>query len=1146
MTTPTTTSVLSCIRQWINRTRAETVSDADLLRRFTQNGDESAFALLMDRHGPMVLGAARRLIGDEHLAEDVFQAAFLTLARRARSLRRAAALPAWLHAVACRLALTALRQSKRRHRAECEALPRPSVCPADAAVSQEHLDILDEELQRLPERLRLPLVLCCLEGRSQAEAAALLGWTPGSLRGRLERGRQRLRDRLVRRGLTVTIAAAMPILPRPVVAAPLREAGLRAVQQGGSLSPLVSALLQETGKSLWIMNWKAILIVAVLGLTGTGVGVAARLAWLTPVEMSAVPPSSADESKPASPRPAQNPDDLPPGAVACLGWSPLRIGNAAFALTPDGRAIITVTPQGLVRKFDARNGRLLERRQITDRGDADPVGQAYAHLSADGRVVAIKEPYDGNSRLTVWDVSSGKQIFRRTSTAKRRTGFGALSPDGKLLALVEYEEGGGYKNVLRIAHLNSGRIREIGSLELNVYDVYFSADGKRLVASQISATKDGGDTLVYFDVAAGKELWRIPRKGINFALSPDGKTVLSPMLDQRRFQIIETDPASGKPTEREIQSDIAVHPNSPISIAPDNRTVVMDYFGTIQLWDLRARKAIRSFSALEKIQENGSGYGPKMGAISPDSSTLVTNVGHLQRWDLATGKPFFAAPSDDGLGSPIQHLAFTPDGKEIFASAWFPLSARWNLATGKRVSLAHQHFGCQFITTGEGVRGIAIGSKDPFGALLSDPVAGKTLRTIRWADAKEVGRNGLRAYTLTTNGKMLLAVHGKEPGEEPQTTYITACDAATSRRLSRFAVPGDFYFERSPFSPCGRWVAIGDKVYSVGSGATLFAPSGEPGEHLVSRDWMTRGSVWFSEDGRLLAGLLRKKGEKSASRDTLAVWELATGNMLARYPKAGFIAQVAFTPDSRAIAMLDGRGIRLEDLQTGKRLAEFAAPDVNSQLTDGGCFTQTLVFSPDGATLATGHQDGSILLWKVPRARPADPVALTDGEIEKLWTDLGSTSPSRARAAVQRLARHPGAVGLVAKRFRPPPADAKLAALLDDLDSDTFAKREEAARQIRAYGSKAESALRRTLAKPPSLEMRRRIENLLSEMTLPSLNLPLSGDRLRGVRAIEVLERAGNTAARSLLQAWAEQTQDAHLAIEARLALERLGPVHAE
>lgn len=296
-----------------------------------------------------------------------------------------------------------------------------------------------------------------------------------------------------------------------------------------------------------------------------------------------------------------------------------------------------------------------------------------------------------------------------------------------------------------------------------------------------------------------------------------------------------------------------------------------------------------------------------------------------------------------------------------------------------------------------------------------------------------------------------------------------------------------------------------------------------------------------------MAGLLRKKGEKPTVNDTLAVWEVATGNLLARYPKSGFIAQAAFSPDGRILALLDGRGIRLEDLRTGKRLAEYAAPDVTCEMIDRGCMTQTLAFSPDGATLATGHSDGTILLWQVPHPRGSSPATLTDGEAEKLWADLGSSAPVSARAAVDRLARHPNtAAALLAKRFRPPPVDAKLAALIKDLDSDVFATREEASRKLRSYGVKAETALRGALIRGPSLEMRRRIEGILEEMPLPPLHLPLKGERLRGVRAIEVLERIGNAAARRLLHSWAEQSEDVHLAIEARLALERLKSMHGK
>jgi RNA polymerase sigma factor (sigma-70 family) len=154
----------------------------------------------MARHGPMVLGVCRRLLGDVHEAEDVFQAVFLVLARRASRLRQPEALAGFLHTIAVRLARKAYAAKRQRQRIETSADatepvdPRPH--PLDVISGRELLALLDEEIARLPERYRLPLVLCLLQGRTVEEAARLLGWSLGSLRGRLTRGRERLRQRL--------------------------------------------------------------------------------------------------------------------------------------------------------------------------------------------------------------------------------------------------------------------------------------------------------------------------------------------------------------------------------------------------------------------------------------------------------------------------------------------------------------------------------------------------------------------------------------------------------------------------------------------------------------------------------------------------------------------------------------------------------------------------------------------------------------------------------------------------------------------------------------------------------------------------------------------------------------------------------------
>jgi RNA polymerase sigma factor (sigma-70 family) len=183
-------------------------SDATLLERFRSQGDETAFAALLARHGPMVHGVCHRILRDIHDAEDAFQATFLVLAGKARSLRRSEALATWLYGIARRLASTTLRAGCRRRQREARC-SQPAIGSSqgdllDDLSARELLLALDEEMARLPERYRLPLILCYLERRTHEEAARVLGWTAGSVKGRLERGRKKLHERLSRRGLELS------------------------------------------------------------------------------------------------------------------------------------------------------------------------------------------------------------------------------------------------------------------------------------------------------------------------------------------------------------------------------------------------------------------------------------------------------------------------------------------------------------------------------------------------------------------------------------------------------------------------------------------------------------------------------------------------------------------------------------------------------------------------------------------------------------------------------------------------------------------------------------------------------------------------------------------------------------------------------
>jgi len=178
-----------------------------LLARFAARGDEAAFAAIVARHGPMVLGVCRRILGRTDDVEDAFQATFLVFVRKARSIRDGEALGPWLHGVARRVATRARAVAARRRATERIGLDADPAGPAEDPDRDEVRAVVDEEIGRLPERYRRPVVLCDLEGLTQGEAARSLDWTEGAVRGRLARARGLLRTRLARRGFAAPAGA---------------------------------------------------------------------------------------------------------------------------------------------------------------------------------------------------------------------------------------------------------------------------------------------------------------------------------------------------------------------------------------------------------------------------------------------------------------------------------------------------------------------------------------------------------------------------------------------------------------------------------------------------------------------------------------------------------------------------------------------------------------------------------------------------------------------------------------------------------------------------------------------------------------------------------------------------------------------------
>jgi RNA polymerase sigma factor (sigma-70 family) len=288
--------------------------DEQLLHAFTTRHDEDAFAVLVRRHGPMVLHVCRRVLGQQQDAEDTFQAVFLLLAQSAAGLRNKSAVARFLHGAAYRIALTAKRSAARRRKHECQATTRPPTDPADELSWREIRTLLDEEISRLPEKYRIVFVLFYLEELSREETARRLGLKDAAVAKRLAEARKRLGRRLARRGVELTaMLSAMALaqqsasaLPAGLMTTTIKAALAAAAGEGFSgLVPVsVAELAQSATTAMMVSKAK---MVVIFFLTATLLAGAGGWAWRTQAipqlaETLAMPSRPAQEPKAQTPR----------------------------------------------------------------------------------------------------------------------------------------------------------------------------------------------------------------------------------------------------------------------------------------------------------------------------------------------------------------------------------------------------------------------------------------------------------------------------------------------------------------------------------------------------------------------------------------------------------------------------------------------------------------------------------------------------------------------------------------------------------------------------------------------------------------------------------------------------------------------------
>ncbi|MHB1422290.1 MAG: sigma-70 family RNA polymerase sigma factor [Gemmataceae bacterium] len=1115
--------LLHHLQSWLGRANADTRDDAALLESFVSRRDESAFAALLARHGPMVFGVCRRVLRDDHEAEDAFQATFLLLARKAGGLRHPETLAAWLYGAARRLAQTAQRSNSRRRQREKErsdtTSPAASANPLDELSARELLLILDDEMARLPDRYRLPLILCGLEGRSQAEAARLLGWTVDSVRGRLERGRARLRARLVRRGFTLGASLlALESMATATVSAALRQATVRkaltfAAGSTQGIAASVLALAESAVTSMTMTKAKmGLILLLALGLAA-GAGVLAYpVPRMKPVAEQQKTAAKTQERKTETPKLASDQaaptdlygDPLPSGAIARLGTVRFRHGGSRHfdvLVSPDGGTLISAGGRS-IEMWDVQSGR--RRRQIAF-SEPSPYYVSGIDLSPDGKLLAVNR-YEGN-QMRFWDLASGAEVHPFGDAAPA-AGKAVFSPDGNLLATLD--SGAGNPKTVSIWDFRKGKkIRTIEGGEARswaVRSLAFAPNGNLLAFPRATGVR-------VWDLAAGKELYQLdPGTKTQMgcvAISPDGKLLAAasnPYAQREDDAIHLWDMAAGKEVgalkgHEDSITALAMSPKSNL-LASASRD------GTIRFWDLEKRREIgrspapsRHFVALR---------------FSADGGVLASgeDTGVLRLWDARKHEETAASAAG---GKALRWVSFTPDGQTLISTVWEQIGL-WEPLTGRPRRIFNNKFlfdyhpalspdGRSLATTSHWTQGQA---------LLWEAATGKLVRQFGREDQLYVSSLG-----FSPDGSCLA-------GGCYEKDIIRIWDVASGKELQQ--LKGQHMACSLAFAPDGATLVSASAEANSDNTVRLWKlATGEEIWRKVTRPW-TAFDLKFSPDGRTLALVGGMPGQLNTTGE-VRLWETATGKELSRCEgHRERVRCVAFSADGRMLATgsLDNT-VRLWEVSTARERQCFQGHQ-NAILS--------VSFSPDGRLLASASGETTALVWDLTgrfRDGRFQPRRLSAEKLDSCWTDLAHADAARAYRSIVALTGSPKeTVAFLKERLSPVKAieQKRVTLLVAALDSDQFVERDKAMTELEKLGLAVEPALREALKAKPSLEIRRRIEAILEKLA--------AAPRLRFLRALEVVEHIATPEARQLLESLSQGTAELWPTRDAKASLARL------